>query len=43
MKKMGYRVKKSDGYYKYYVKELQYDDIQRIRRKEVDESDDRPF
>ena len=43
MKKLGYSTRKSNGYYKFHVKELQYDDIQRIRRNEIAELDSRPF
>ena len=43
MNKLGYSVKKTNGHYKYYVEELQYDDIQRIIKNKVAEFDIRLF
>ena len=43
MNKLGYSVRKTNGHYKYYVEELQYDDIQENMRREVSELDGRVF
>ena len=43
MNKLGYSIRKSNGFNKYHVCELQYVDIQENRKREVAELDSRLF
>lgn len=43
MNKLGYSVRKTNGHYKYYVEDLQCDDIQRIIKNKVAKFDIRLF
>ena len=43
MNKLGYSTRKSNGFNKYHVCELQYVDIQENRKREVAELDSRLF
>ena len=43
MNKLGFSIRKSNGFNKYHVKELQYADIQENMKREVSELDGRVF